>query len=218
VRAKPRPRISAYACGPACDRRGASQPRGGDRARHGPAVRCWARPLCDLCCSRVDTASDGRCLRRRRNYARWHLGRGALWGRGNMQSRCWTRPFKKLILGQGRSGHRYPCQMCLHTADAQTARNFHAQGDRLLPDRAYFFDPSRLTVMREMIFADTAKAVVRCGAPFADATRGFHPAYSASCRGNRVVSGCSIRLARIPPSKAATGQPICQAWICRCRM
>ncbi|KUP93960.1 putative PEP-binding protein [Tritonibacter horizontis] len=40
-------------------------------------------------------------------------------------------------------------------ADAQTARNFNAQGIGLCRTEHMFFDPGRLTVMREMIFAET---------------------------------------------------------------
>ena len=39
--------------------------------------------------------------------------------------------------------------------DAQTARNFQAQGIGLCRTEHMFFDPSRLVVMREMIFAET---------------------------------------------------------------
>ena len=39
-------------------------------------------------------------------------------------------------------------------ADAQTARNFDAQGIGLCRTEHMFFEPGRLTVMREMIFAD----------------------------------------------------------------
>ncbi|MEP2640777.1 putative PEP-binding protein [Roseobacter sp.] len=42
-------------------------------------------------------------------------------------------------------------------ADAQTARNFNAQGIGLCRTEHMFFDPGRLTVMREMIFAETSK-------------------------------------------------------------
>ena len=41
-------------------------------------------------------------------------------------------------------------------ADARTARNFDAQGIGLCRTEHMFFDPGRLTVMREMIFADTS--------------------------------------------------------------
>ncbi|MGR3616368.1 MAG: putative PEP-binding protein [Paracoccaceae bacterium] len=41
-------------------------------------------------------------------------------------------------------------------ADAQTARNFDAQGIGLCRTEHMFFDPGRLTVMREMIFARTS--------------------------------------------------------------
>ena len=41
-------------------------------------------------------------------------------------------------------------------ADAQTARNFDAQGIGLCRTEHMFFDPGRLTVMREMIFAETS--------------------------------------------------------------
>ena len=41
-------------------------------------------------------------------------------------------------------------------ADAQTARNFNAQGIGLCRTEHMFFDADRLTVMREMIFADGA--------------------------------------------------------------
>ncbi|WP_406649115.1 PEP-utilizing enzyme [Aliisedimentitalea scapharcae] len=41
-------------------------------------------------------------------------------------------------------------------ADAQTARNFNAQGIGLCRTEHMFFDPGRLTVMREMIFAQTS--------------------------------------------------------------
>ncbi len=40
-------------------------------------------------------------------------------------------------------------------ADAQTARNFEAKGIGLCRTEHMFFDPGRLTVMREMIFAQT---------------------------------------------------------------
>ena len=40
-------------------------------------------------------------------------------------------------------------------ADAQTARNFNANGIGLCRTEHMFFDPGRLTVMREMIFAET---------------------------------------------------------------
>ncbi|MEY8839982.1 putative PEP-binding protein, partial [Cribrihabitans sp. XS_ASV171] len=40
-------------------------------------------------------------------------------------------------------------------ADAQTARNFNAQGIGLCRTEHMFFEPGRLTVMREMIFAET---------------------------------------------------------------
>jgi pyruvate,orthophosphate dikinase len=40
--------------------------------------------------------------------------------------------------------------------DAQTARNFDAQGIGLCRTEHMFFDPGRLTVMREMIFAETS--------------------------------------------------------------
>jgi len=42
-------------------------------------------------------------------------------------------------------------------ADAVTARNFNAQGIGLCRTEHMFFDPGRLTVMREMIFAQTSK-------------------------------------------------------------
>lgn len=42
-------------------------------------------------------------------------------------------------------------------ADAQTARNFNAQGIGLCRTEHMFFDPGRLTAMREMIFARTAE-------------------------------------------------------------
>ena len=42
-------------------------------------------------------------------------------------------------------------------ADAQTARNFHAHGIGLCRTEHMFFDPSRLIVMREMIFAETGE-------------------------------------------------------------
>ena len=42
-------------------------------------------------------------------------------------------------------------------ADAQTARNFNAHGIGLCRTEHMFFDPSRLTVMREMIFAETGE-------------------------------------------------------------
>lgn len=41
-------------------------------------------------------------------------------------------------------------------ADAQTARNFDAQGIGLCRTEHMFFEPGRLTVMREMIFAQTS--------------------------------------------------------------
>jgi pyruvate,orthophosphate dikinase len=41
-------------------------------------------------------------------------------------------------------------------ADAQTARNFNAQGIGLCRTEHMFFDPGRLIVMREMIFAQTS--------------------------------------------------------------
>ncbi|WP_223274690.1 putative PEP-binding protein [Tateyamaria sp. syn59] len=41
-------------------------------------------------------------------------------------------------------------------ADAQTARNFNAQGIGLCRTEHMFFEPGRLTVMREMIFAATS--------------------------------------------------------------
>lgn len=41
--------------------------------------------------------------------------------------------------------------------DAQTARNFNAQGIGLCRTEHMFFEPGRLTVMREMIFANTAE-------------------------------------------------------------
>ncbi|MGB1389417.1 MAG: putative PEP-binding protein [Paracoccaceae bacterium] len=41
-------------------------------------------------------------------------------------------------------------------ADAQTARNFGVQGIGLCRTEHMFFDPGRLTVMREMIFAETS--------------------------------------------------------------
>jgi pyruvate,orthophosphate dikinase len=41
-------------------------------------------------------------------------------------------------------------------ADAQTARNFNAEGIGLCRTEHMFFDSGRLTVMREMIFADTS--------------------------------------------------------------
>jgi pyruvate, orthophosphate dikinase len=42
-------------------------------------------------------------------------------------------------------------------ADALTARNFNAQGIGLCRTEHMFFDPGRLTVMREMIFAQTSQ-------------------------------------------------------------
>lgn len=42
-------------------------------------------------------------------------------------------------------------------ADAQTARNFDAQGIGLCRTEHMFFEPGRLTLMREMIFAETAE-------------------------------------------------------------
>ncbi len=42
-------------------------------------------------------------------------------------------------------------------ADAQTARNFKAQGIGLCRTEHMFFEPGRLTVMREMIFAETSE-------------------------------------------------------------
>ena len=41
--------------------------------------------------------------------------------------------------------------------DAQSARNFNVQGIGLCRTEHMFFDPGRLTVMREMIFAETSK-------------------------------------------------------------
>ena len=53
--------------------------------------------------------------------------------------------------------------------DAQTARNFNAQGIGLCRTEHMFFDPGRLTVMREMIFAETSsgRAAVLVPYPFA---------------------------------------------------
>ena len=42
-------------------------------------------------------------------------------------------------------------------ADAQTARNFNAEGIGLCRTEHMFFDPGRLTVMREMIFAESSQ-------------------------------------------------------------
>ncbi len=42
-------------------------------------------------------------------------------------------------------------------ADAQSARNFNAQGIGLCRTEHMFFDPARLVVMREMIFAETSQ-------------------------------------------------------------
>ncbi|MEM1074562.1 MAG: putative PEP-binding protein [Pseudomonadota bacterium] len=42
-------------------------------------------------------------------------------------------------------------------ADAQTARNFNAEGIGLCRTEHMFFEPGRLTVMREMIFAETSE-------------------------------------------------------------
>ena len=42
-------------------------------------------------------------------------------------------------------------------ADAQTARNFNAEGIGLCRTEHMFFEPGRLTVMREMIFAETSQ-------------------------------------------------------------
>ncbi|MGB7241779.1 MAG: putative PEP-binding protein [Sulfitobacter sp.] len=42
-------------------------------------------------------------------------------------------------------------------ADAQTARNFNAQGIGLCRTEHMFFEPGRLTVMREMIFAESSQ-------------------------------------------------------------
>jgi pyruvate,orthophosphate dikinase len=42
-------------------------------------------------------------------------------------------------------------------ADAQTARNFNAQGIGLCRTEHMFFEPGRLTVMREMIFAESSE-------------------------------------------------------------
>ncbi|MEP5729250.1 MAG: putative PEP-binding protein [Sulfitobacter sp.] len=42
-------------------------------------------------------------------------------------------------------------------ADAQTAKNFNAHGIGLCRTEHMFFDPGRLTVMREMIFAETGE-------------------------------------------------------------
>tara|TARA_R110002049_G_scaffold23781_7_gene84875 strand:+ start:92257 stop:94794 length:2538 start_codon:yes stop_codon:yes gene_type:complete len=42
-------------------------------------------------------------------------------------------------------------------ADAQTARNFNAHGIGLCRTEHMFFEPGRLTVMREMIFAETSE-------------------------------------------------------------
>ena len=42
-------------------------------------------------------------------------------------------------------------------ADATTARNFHAHGIGLCRTEHMFFEPGRLTVMREMIFAETGE-------------------------------------------------------------
>ncbi|WP_299970636.1 putative PEP-binding protein [uncultured Roseobacter sp.] len=42
-------------------------------------------------------------------------------------------------------------------ADARTARNFNAQGIGLCRTEHMFFEPGRLTVMREMIFAETSE-------------------------------------------------------------
>ncbi|WP_241525855.1 putative PEP-binding protein [Pseudophaeobacter leonis] len=59
-------------------------------------------------------------------------------------------------------------------ADAQTARNFNAEGIGLCRTEHMFFDPGRLTVMREMIFAESLKrARGGSGPPVADAAQGF---------------------------------------------
>ncbi len=42
-------------------------------------------------------------------------------------------------------------------ADAEMARNFKAQGIGLCRTEHMFFEADRLTVMREMIFADTSE-------------------------------------------------------------
>ncbi len=47
--------------------------------------------------------------------------------------------------------------MPIRPADAQTARNFEAQGIGLCRTEHMFFEEDRLVVMREMIFADTSK-------------------------------------------------------------
>ncbi len=59
--------------------------------------------------------------------------------------------------------------------DVETAQQFGVDGIGLCRTEHMFFDPSRLTLMREMIFAETeSDRAAALGSVVADAAQGFH--------------------------------------------
>ncbi len=104
-------------------------------------------------------------------------------------------------------------------ADARTARNFNAGGIGLCRTEHMFFEADRLTVMREMIFADAPRIAAARLNSSCRCSAAISPIYFGLWRGCRFVSVCLIR--RCMNFCQATGLG-CAIWprrlTCLCRM
>ena len=83
-------------------------------------------------------------------------------------------------------------------ADAQTARNFAAEGIGLCRTEHMFFEGDRLAVMREMIFAETATTGARCSTGCCRCNAMISQNFSGSCRAARLHPPVRSAAARIP--------------------
>jgi hypothetical protein len=103
-------------------------------------------------------------------------------------------------------------------ADAELAQRFEAEGIGLCRTEHMFFEEDRLTVMREMIFAETP----RTGRAALERLLPMQRAISSSCSDHAGPAGLHPPVrpaaARVPahrPRRACANWP--RRWTCRCR-
>ncbi|KEJ90032.1 Pyruvate phosphate dikinase [Sulfitobacter donghicola DSW-25 = KCTC 12864 = JCM 14565] len=102
------------------------------------------------------TSEDGRVFREGDQITVDGSTGQILVGAAKMQEAALDEYFQKLMLWATDSADIKVRANADTPADAQTARNFNAEGIGLCRTEHMFFDAGRLTVMREMIFADTS--------------------------------------------------------------
>ena len=132
------------------------QPRGGDRARAGAALR---RGRVGPAAGRAGQEADRRPMAGCSARATWSRSTAPRARRWRGRPRCcrprWTTVSARFWPGPMRCATSACAPMPTRPPTPQTARKFEAQGIGLCRTEHMFFDEDRLVVMREMIFADT---------------------------------------------------------------